>query len=292
MANLAHTQVKFRVKKLNADSLLSLISEKDGTEKIEALNLLSNVICRKNIDSSILLATRAIELSEKLEYQKGLADGYFNVGNGYFLLDSLQPTISNYLKALRIYEDLEPTEEFGNLCVQLGLMNYFSGRFEITQQYFRQALSIYNRIDDKTGKFIANFAIGIVKHDKFQEWDSAIYYSNKALLFLDPLIDQNEVVLIYRDIAIIYKRQFSESNDTSYLYKALSWYIKALELPAIYAETKATLYSSLANAYFNFNTENSISTGLKYEKMASKIYDTCRDGYNLNFLIKSRLGWR
>ncbi len=64
---------------------------------------------------------QAIELSEKLEYQKGLADGYFNVGNGYFLLDSLQPTISNYLKALRIYEDLEPSEEFGNLCMQLSM---------------------------------------------------------------------------------------------------------------------------------------------------------------------------
>ena len=102
MASFAQAQVKFRVKKLNADSLVTIISEKDGTKKIEALNLLSNVICRQNIDSSILLASQAIELSEKLEYQKGLADGYFNVGNGYFLLDSLQPTTSNYLIALSV----------------------------------------------------------------------------------------------------------------------------------------------------------------------------------------------
>ncbi|MEZ5082593.1 MAG: hypothetical protein R2750_03975 [Bacteroidales bacterium] len=57
----------------------------------------------KNIDSSILLANHAIELSEKLEYQKGLADGYFNVGNVWFLRDSLAPTISNYLKAYWTY---------------------------------------------------------------------------------------------------------------------------------------------------------------------------------------------
>ena len=129
IANFAQGQVKFRVKKLNADSLVKLIPEKEGIEKIEALNLLSNVICRRNIDSSINLATQAIDLSEKLEYQKGLADGYHNVGNGYFLLDSLQPTISNYLKALRIYEDLEPTEEFGNLCMQLYLINLFTRRW-------------------------------------------------------------------------------------------------------------------------------------------------------------------
>ncbi len=63
-------QVKFRVKKLNADSLVAMIPEKEGTDKIEALNLLSNVICRKDIDSSINLATQAIELSEKLEISK------------------------------------------------------------------------------------------------------------------------------------------------------------------------------------------------------------------------------
>jgi len=293
MINFAQAQVKFRVKKLNADSLVALITEKEGAEKIEALNLLSNVICRKNIDSSILLATQAITLSEKLEYQKGLADGYFNVGNGYYLLDSLQPTISNYLKALRIYEDLEPTEEFGNLCMQLAFTNYFSGRIEITLQYFRQALSIYNRINDNTGKWMANFAIGAgVKADKFQEWDSTIYYYNKALLFLDPLKDQNEVVYIYRAIAMMYDNKFNESKDTSYFNKALSWYSKALELPEIYAETKATLYYSLGNTYINFNTAKSISTGLKYEKMASNIYDTCLDGFNFNFMIKARLGAR
>ncbi len=86
MTNFVQAQVKFRVKKLNADSLAALIPEKKGTELAEVLNLLSNVICRKDIDSSISLASRAIVISEKLEYKKGLADGYFNVGNGYLLL--------------------------------------------------------------------------------------------------------------------------------------------------------------------------------------------------------------
>ncbi len=55
-ANLTQGQVKFRVNKLNADSLAALISEKEGAEKIDVINLLSNVICRKDIDSSINLA--------------------------------------------------------------------------------------------------------------------------------------------------------------------------------------------------------------------------------------------
>lgn len=68
IVNVAQAQVKFRVKKLNADSLVALLPEKEGAELIEALNLLYNVICRKDIDSSINLANRAIDLSEKLGY--------------------------------------------------------------------------------------------------------------------------------------------------------------------------------------------------------------------------------
>ena len=211
---------------MNADSLVALIPEKEGTEKIEAMNLLSNVICRKNIDSSINLATQAIELSEKLEYQKGLADGYFNVGNGYFLLDSLQPTISNYLKALRIYEDLEPSEEYGNLCLQLSIVNYYTGRFKDNNDYCRQAIHIYERINDRKGQAMANLGMGTIKYVIYKEWDSAIYYCHQALTFLDPAVNPNDVAFIYSEMGRIHFKQFQEFNDTSYLSKALSWYFK------------------------------------------------------------------
>jgi len=51
-SQLVMSQVKFLVKKLNADSLAALLLEKEGTEHVEVLNLFSNVICRKDIDSS------------------------------------------------------------------------------------------------------------------------------------------------------------------------------------------------------------------------------------------------
>jgi len=44
LVNITYGQVKFFVKKLNADSLVALIPKKEGIEKIEAINLLSNVI--------------------------------------------------------------------------------------------------------------------------------------------------------------------------------------------------------------------------------------------------------
>ncbi len=294
LANLAQGQVKFRVKKLNADSLVELLPVKEGTDKIDAMNLLSNVICRKDIDSSINLATQAIELSEKLEYKKGLADGYFNVGNGYFLLDSLQPTISNYLKALRIYEDLEPSVEYGNLCMQLSMINYYTGRSKAkgssTKNYCRQALHIYERINDRTGQAMANLGIGTSIYLNSTEYDSANYYHNKALSFLDSAIDQNEVAYNYQQIANAYKHCYQKFRDTTCFTKALSYYFKALKLSEIYSDTRASVYLNLGLAYFYADVENAQSKGLLYLNKANYIYDTCIDGYNFNFMIMAHFG--
>ena len=38
-----------------------------------------------------------IKLSETHNYQKGIADGLFNLGNGYFFMDSIKPMALNYL---------------------------------------------------------------------------------------------------------------------------------------------------------------------------------------------------
>jgi len=292
LANFAFSQVKFRVKKLNADSLVTLIPEKDGTEKIEALNILSNVICRQNIDSSIHLATQAIELSERLEYQKGLADGYFNVGNGYFLLDSLQPTISNYLKALRIYEDLEPTEEYGNLCVQLGVVNFFTGNLEVSEPFSRQANRIYESIGDKEGLFNVNFGMGIHHHEHSPIClDSVIYYCLKAKSFLDTVNDQNEIAYLYTEIGGSYLAQFHETDDTSLLIEGLLWHYKGLALPKINDDAISHLYNSALLLYDALNTKEGLDSCKAVVKRVKDLCDTCNYLNDISSIVYLWLGW-
>jgi len=290
LANFAHTQVKFRVKKLNADSLVGLLFEKHGTEHVEVLNLLSNVICRKDLDSSLHLAVEAIELSEELKYQKGLADGYFNLGNVYFLLDSLQPTISNYLKALRIYEDLEPTEEFGNLCMQLGMINYYTGR-SMENNYGRKALHLYESIFDRAGQAMLNHGTGSTNLIE-KDYDSAAYYYNKALTFLDPAKDQTEAAYLYKEMGTVYDYKFYESSDTTYFYKSAYWYNKGLKLPAIADEVRAWNYLGLGELYLFTDSDSSISRGKEYLNKVIQLADSCFDAYDFKAHVYYLLAWR
>jgi len=273
--SFAHAQLFFRVKKLNPDSLAALINNKEGIELVEVLNLLSNVICRKDIDSSINLAKRAIELSEKLEYQKGLADGYFNVGNGYFLFDSIQPSIINYLKAQRIYEDIEPTEEYANLLMQLGVVNYFTGKLEVSKPFNRKANRIYESINDSVGMYSANFGMGVFYHVYRPLYlDSVIYYCLKAKSFLDTANDQNKIAYLYTEIGGACQAKFSETKDTSYLYKALEWNYKGQAQPGMNDDAKLHLYKRAMDIYDQFNTDKGLDSMKAVFNRVMNIYDS------------------
>ena len=273
--SFAQTQMFFKVKKLNADSLVALLPEKKDVELVKALNLLSNVICRKDIDSSINLAKRAIELSEKLEYQKGLADGYFNVGSGYFLHDSIQPTIINYLKAQRIYEDLEPTEEYANLLMQLGVVNYFTGKLEVSKPFNRRANKIYESINDSLGMYNANFGMGVYYHVHRPLYlDSVIYYCLKAKSFLDTVNDQNKIAYLYTEIGGACQAKFGKTKDTSYLYKALEWNYEGQAQPGMNDDAKLHLYKSAMDIYEMFNTNEGLDSMKAVFKRVMNIYDS------------------
>ncbi len=99
-------QIHIELPKVNVDSLQKILPGLYDYEKVGALNKLSQALLVSNPDSSIGMANRSIALSEKLDYQKGLADGFFNLGNCYYVLDEFKPTINYYLKALELMKIL------------------------------------------------------------------------------------------------------------------------------------------------------------------------------------------
>ena len=233
-----------------------MLPVKEGNEKVDVLNLLSNVICRQNIDSSINLANRAINLSQKLNYKKGLADGYYNTGNAYYLLDTLEPTITNYMKAFRIYEELSPSEWYGNVCLNIAGVNYFAGRDDEVMPYVYKAKSIFESLDDREGLYNACFSMAIGKCTLVPyEFDTAIYYYKKAMNYLNTDGDQNYLSILHRDIAIIYRRQFYATNDTSVLSKSITWFYKALDIPNISDRYKIWFLWEVRKLWNEYNTQ-------------------------------------
>ena len=289
LANVAYGQNKFRIKQLNADSLSVLIQRNSGIKKINNINLLSNVICRQNTDSSQLLANQATHLSEQLEYKKGMADGYFNLGNTYFFQDAFQPTISNYLKALRIYEDLPATEEYANLCFQLCIMNFLTGRFENSLIYCNRALKLYDKIDDTPGRIDANIALE-VSYVMMNECDSAFASLERALFYLNLNPDPDVLQAIYNEFGIVYKCKYYNTNDTAYLNKAIASLKKGLEINDTDLWKTETLYQ-LGTTLLASGSKKKYSEGISYlQRCIQQSYSGAKN-HKFQPMVYRLLGW-
>ena len=135
-------QLAWEMEEINVDSLQQVLPGLKGTEKIDALNKLSLALCRDDPDSSITIAQNTIALSKQGSYVEGQGDGYFNLGMAYAFMDSLKPSIINYLNALRIYEGIEPSNELAETLLELSLLNWIAGRYETARKYCSKAKDI------------------------------------------------------------------------------------------------------------------------------------------------------
>ena len=85
------------------DSLLSIvINQKDDTNKIENLIILSSHFNKNDPDKGIYYAKLALELSGKLNKPKGISTSEINIGTGYLYLGKYDEAMDHYNKALVI----------------------------------------------------------------------------------------------------------------------------------------------------------------------------------------------
>lgn len=271
-------QIHIEMGKINVDSLQQILPELDGTDKIDAINKLSLAFCLDFPDSSMAFANQTIAMSKKLDYQKGLADGYFNRGNVFFFLDSLKLMVINYLEALRIYENLGPSMNMGLVYYQLTLVNNLTGRPEQSKKYCRKAIHTYQSIGEHRNQIEAIYKMGRICSFNY-EWDSAFYYFDSALALLKTYPDNWILAGVYNQYGFNYAHQFWEGEaDTGTLLKGIPWFFKGWEIDKKYngaVETTTPIYN-IGASLISTGTEENIQEGLKYIYIVKKIIDTCR----------------
>ncbi|MCF8345687.1 MAG: hypothetical protein K9G38_00635 [Bacteroidales bacterium] len=133
---------------INADSLNRLLPELEGTEKVDALNKMAFKLCYKFPDCCISMAGQSIRLSQSLAYKKGEATGHFNMGNGYFFLDSLKNSVANYLTALRIFENIDVCMEMAFTLEILSLLNFRAGKLGKAIQQINREIQIAHELSE------------------------------------------------------------------------------------------------------------------------------------------------
>ncbi len=145
---LSHTVVFPQDK--NIDSLkLVLLTAKEDTGRVNTLNSLSWKFLAKlqNFDSALIYATEALQLAQKLTYKKGIAYGYFNVGQSIQNQD--HESLRNYYLALKLFEEAGNKEMTGMTLQSIGGTYYYEENANEAIKYLEKALDIRLEIGDE-----------------------------------------------------------------------------------------------------------------------------------------------
>lgn len=152
---------------------------KDDTLKVHLLFSIFDHYRYNHPDSSLIFVQQALELSEKLEYDRGIALAQLFLCETFSMLGN-DPQALNYgFKALSKFEDLKDTMGICNTSTSIG--NFYSGQndFRMSLFYYRKALKTIENYSDKSS--IHYFWGGISGiYNQNNQLDSALYFAEKA----------------------------------------------------------------------------------------------------------------
>jgi tetratricopeptide (TPR) repeat protein len=284
-------QIHLEMKKINVDSLQSILHGLDGIEKIDALNKISFALFVVNPDSCIAIANKTLSLSENLDYPKGKADALFNLGNAFFIQDTLKPCVIHYLNALRIYEELQPSIKMGLVLQQLSNLNYMTDRLDKAIIYGKRATGIFNHFSETGYESAPLIRIGLL-FTLEKKFDSAIYYYDRALKILKLHPDPWRQTIAYLDYGWTIFEQGSVDQSKEYNEEALKWFFKSLESARKHglAEENVMCCYNIGATLVATGTEENIDNGLEFYRDAIEIADTLNEIFYVKMGLYRNLG--
>jgi signal transduction histidine kinase/DNA-binding response OmpR family regulator len=300
---LCSSQIAKEMRRINADSLVAILPDLTGTEKIDALNTIAFKLSYKYPDSCISIAKQTIKLSESVSYKKGEATGYFNLGNGYFFLDSINQSVTNYFYALRIYESIDVCVEMGHTLYILSLLNWRAGKLDKSIQQVKKVIRIAQQLSDHHYEIDATTRL-VIYFIRINEFDSANIYQDKALDMLQKYPDTILLsdAYLHKAFNIIKNAQYLRLNENrdswdDYYREAIYWHLKFIELEKTYDFFGKTdfpyyvsHYNNLALSYLELKTHKDSVHGLYYLNKLKSIVDTLTTVNRYKLLAYLHLG--
>lgn len=137
----------FKGNSQKVDSLLQIIEQPDipDTVRINTNNSISRQLSFVNPIDALDYTQKALELSGKINYKKGLAESYRNLGSIYSYYGNYYLTVYNLQKAMEGYEELNDSVGLANCYISMGHMYRYLHNIPQEIAYHKLAYEIHTR---------------------------------------------------------------------------------------------------------------------------------------------------
>ena len=204
----------------------------------------------------------SLDLHEKNENEKGIADTYNKIGSIYIYQGNYPNALDYFLKSLNIKVEINDTIGISNTYSNIGNIFYEQGNYEQALNYFFKSIEIDKIRNNEQGMAKTYMNIGTVYLSQ-GDYDNALEYNFKSLAVHEKNDDKQSIACCYSNIAIA----FEEQGDFE---KALINYKESLE---IYNKigAKQGIASTLYNIGYFYSMSGNYTKSIENLKESLKI---------------------
>ena len=184
-------------------------------------------------------------MQKKTLNNSSLASGYYTLGIIYIDLRKYDNAIEKLIRAVSVYNTLEPTSKLALSYYNLGVCYLNKGNYTRAESYFSKANSVYDNIDLKDAKNMINL--------------------QKALLYI------NKKELKTAEIVLLEITQLPKNTETQKLQSEAFFQLGYIN--ATHHKNNQAI-SFLNQAYELSRQEKNLELQIKITREISKIYDT------------------
>jgi len=218
----AHLYARLQGQALIDSMLKQLPCQKEDTNKVNMLVLLTYTYSNVDPDEGIKYGQLAQTLATKLEWKKGIGDANNRMGMNYLNKSEYSKALEHYSNALKIYEETGSKNGIAAVECNIGNVYQEKGDYAKSLECYLKAL----KLDEETGntQYAATVTGNIGNSYGIQgDWPKAMEYYLKALAMYEDLKDKSGIARTTGNIGNAY----ISLQDTR---KALEYFFKALKL--------------------------------------------------------------
>ncbi|MEO8862155.1 MAG: tetratricopeptide repeat protein, partial [Ginsengibacter sp.] len=217
-----------------AQNGLSTRFNKADTNAVNALLLQSKVNFGTDLQKAIDYATQAGQISRKINFKKGEALALKNIGIANYYQGNNLEALSNYQKALTIFQSSGDDIGVSNIESNMGAIYMNQGNDTKALEYFLKSLQVAELTGDKLRIITPTINIGAIYSRNDSTLDRALTYYMKALPTAMELNDSDAIGTISLNVGEIYSNLNRDSLAFYYLKKSLSFFGTSENTPASY----------------------------------------------------------
>jgi two-component sensor histidine kinase len=213
------------------------------TALINRLNARASELSDRNTDSALIIAQKALGLSQELDYTIGKANAINNLGVCNDIKGNSAIAIKQFIEAIALFEELKDDNKLARCYSQMGICYFLQYQYDNALLYYSKAIDIYKKAHNTKdlADVLINQGIVFTYTDKLNEAEKNylqaldIYRAFNNMAGLSPA---------YNSLAKIYytRKEYKKAIEN---YKRSEQYSIAANNPY----NLITTYNSLALCY-------------------------------------------